>query len=162
MGPTLSGASRRWLIAGGVLVAAVLVAVMLFRRSGQPPSPAEGFDLSAGFHMASVPGEEGSDPGLGIRKLWVVRRGGRTAWDYHILCVDPAGCVGRVELTFRFRAGGRSYTHTVVREVSLGRGATRHDAFTMTPGLEVDAVDGVRIRFLERLETPRPTPTRTM
>ncbi len=157
----LPGSTRRWLLAVGIAAAAVLVLVLVLRSRRPPETEGRGFDLDAGLHVAAVTPAEGSDPAVGVRKLWVVRRGERTAWDYHILCVDSQGCIGRIELTFRFRAEGRRRQHAVVREITLRRGETRHDAFTMRPGLHVDAVDSVEVRFLERLETPRPTPTRT-
>ncbi|GEM_PF-4446080 len=158
---TFPGTPRRWLLVVGTVVAAVLVVVLVFRSRRQPEMEDRVFDLDAGLRVATVTPVSGSDPAVGVRKLWVIRRGERTAWDYHILCVDSQGCIGRVELTFRFRAEGRRRQHGVVREIALRRGETLHDAFTMRPGLHVDAVDGVEIRFLERHETPRPTPTRT-
>ncbi len=155
------GSHRRWLLAAGVAVAVGAVLFFVFFRGGPSRPEGEGFDLSGGLHLASVPPAEGSDPAVGVRKLWVVRRGDRTAWDYHVLCADPEGCVGRIRLTFAFRAGGRLRRHSVVRTIALGRGGTLPDAFTLGQGLDVEEVESVEVRFLERLGEPRPTPTRT-
>jgi len=72
-----------------------------------------------------------------------------TGWGYYVICADPKGCEGRVELVFHFLAGGRDGRVSVVRDIRLGRGQNLHDGFVQRPPVTVERITRVEAKVLD-------------
>jgi len=129
----------------GILVVAVVIAavVLLVSRRHRPSR-----DLESGLHVGSLP-VECPDMKLGIRALHVVPQKSFTGWGYHVICADPRGCEGRVEIVFHFVAGGHEGQISTVRDIHLGRGQTVHDSLLQRPRTIVERITRVEAKVLD-------------
>ncbi len=148
---------HRWLLVVAGVAALIVVAVIVFLSVKRKP-PSVGESIHAGVHQAEVP-TLGEHTKLNLRKVWVVRQKGFTAWRFYLLCVDPGGCRQQVRLTFHYLSRGEPQTVAITRSVDLARGGTLHDGFLQRPPRDVERVTSMEIKVLQSYTSaPEATP----
>jgi len=85
---------------------------------------------------------------LSVSMLRVVPQKTFTGWGYRLICADPAGCEGRVKLTFHYLADGKPGEISVTRTLHLGRGQNLRDGFLQRPVVRVEEITKVEGKLL--------------